>query len=437
MPSILSDSPRARRPERRGLAAHARTVRRVGRAAPLLALLLSALLIAAPARADRLLDLCDVVGVRDNQLIGYGVVVGLQGTGDDVSAPFAMQSLRSLLRRLGVQIDSGQLRLRNVAAVLVTANIPAFVRSGGRLDVTVSSVGNARSLRGGVLAQTPLRGADRRVYAAAQGPLIVGGYEAGGAGGGVQAATTNTARIPGGALVEREIDTAIEQDGSLTLALKTPNFLTAQRVVEAVNAQLGEAAAHAVDAGSIEVKVNVPKDPAAEKAEADAKKPGPKAKKTKEQLALEAREKAEKEKAEADRRAAAAVSLLAKLTTVEVAPDTTAKVIINERTGTVVAGGDVRLLPVAIAQGGITIAVRESAVVSQPGPLANGTTAVVPTTDVEAHEPTPQVTYLDGAASLADVAKALSSFGVSPRELASILQALRAAGALRAEIIVQ
>lgn len=397
---------------------------------------LACLFAAAPARADRLLDLCDVVGVRENQLIGYGVVVGLQGTGDDVSAPFAMQSLRSLLRRLGVQIDSGQLRLRNVAAVLVTANIPAFVRSGGRLDVTVSSVGNARSLRGGVLAQTPLRGADRRVYAAAQGPLIVGGYEAGGAGGGVQAATTNTARIPGGALVEREIDTNIEQDGALTLALKTPNFLTAQRVVEAVNAQLGEAAARALDAGSIEVKVSVPKDATPEAPEA-GKKPDPKAKKTREQLALEAREKAAKEKVEADKRAAAAVSLLAKLTTVEVAPDTAARVIINERTGTVVAGGDVRLLPVAVAQGGITIAVRERAEVSQPGPLSSGRTEVVTQTDVEAKEPIPQVAYLEGAASLADVAKALSSFGVSPRELASILQALRSAGALRAEIIVQ
>jgi flagellar P-ring protein precursor FlgI len=410
---------------------------RLGRAAARLSslvLALGLLFAAAPARADRLLDLCDVVGVRENQLIGYGVVVGLQGTGDDVSAPFAMQSLRSLLRRLGVQIDSGQLRLRNVAAVLVTANIPAFVRSGGRLDVTVSSVGNARSLRGGVLAQTPLRGADRRVYAAAQGPLIVGGYEAGGAGGGVQAATTNTARIPGGALVEREIDTAIEQDGALTLALKTPSFLTAQRVVEAVNAQLGEAAARAVDAGSIEVKVSVPKDAADSAA---PKKPDPKAKKTKRELALEARERAEKEKAEAEKRAAAAVSLLAKLTAVEVAPDTAARVIINERTGTVVAGGDVRLLPVAVAQGGITIAVRERAEVSQPGPLSGGRTEVVTQTDVEANEPTPQVAYLDGAASLADVAKALSSFGVSPRELASILQALRAAGALRAEIIVQ
>lgn len=412
------------------------------RASPLLsrllalAVVLGCLLGAPPARADRLLDMCDVVGMRDNQLIGYGVVVGLQGTGDDVSAPFAMQSLRSLLRRLGVQIDSGQLRLRNVAAVLVTANIPAFVRSGARLDVTVSSVGNARSLRGGVLAQTPLRGADRRVYAAAQGALVVGGFEVGGLGGGLRAATTNTARVPGGALVEREIDTAIEEDGALTLALKEPSFLTAQRVVDAVNAQLGQTAARAVDAGSIEVELTVPEDPD-DAEEPRGKRPNPRAKKTKAELAREARQKAEKQKARAEKRAAAAVALLAKLTSVEVTPDTAAKVIINERTGTVVAGGDVRLLPVAIAQGGITISVRERAEVSQPGPLSSGRTEVVTQTEVDASEPIPQVTYVDGAASLADVAKALSSFGVPPRELASILQALRSAGALRAEIIVQ
>jgi flagellar P-ring protein precursor FlgI len=224
---------------------------------PLFVALTTALILllgTEPARADRLLDMCDVVGMRDNQLIGYGVVVGLNGTGDDVSAPFAMQSLRSLLRRLGVQIDAGQLRLRNVAAVLVTADIPAFVRSGARLDVTVSSVGNARSLRGGVLAQTPMRGADRRVYAAAQGPLIVGGFEAGGASGsGVQAGPTNTARIPSGGLVEREIKTAIEQEGAITLALKQPGFATASRVVEAINKALGGELARAVDAGAVKV----------------------------------------------------------------------------------------------------------------------------------------------------------------------------------------
>jgi flagellar P-ring protein precursor FlgI len=405
------------------------TARLAGRLCAL-CLLLTALFAPRPAQADRLLDMCDVVGVRENQLVGYGVVIGLQGTGDDVSAPFAMQSLRSLLRRLGVQIDSGQLRLRNVAAVLVTTNIPAFARSGGRLDVTVASVGNARSLRGGVLAQTPLRGADRRVYAAAQGPLIVGGYEAGGAGGGVQAATTNTARIPGGALVEREIETSIEQDGALTLALKTPSFLTAQRVVEAVNAQLGGSVARAVDAGSVEVEIRVPAEPAPAQ---PVPARDPKARPSREQLAQEAA----RQKAEAERRAAAAVALLATLTTVEVAQDTAARVVINERTGTIVAGGDVRLLPVAVAQGGITIAVRETAAVSQPGALSSGTTAVVTQTDVEAQEPRPEVRYVEGAASLADVAKALTSFGLSARELASILQALRSAGALRAEIIVQ
>lgn len=335
------------------------------------------------------------MGARDNQLVGYGVVIGLNGTGDDVSAPFAMQSLRSLLRRLGVQIDVGQLRLRNVAAVLVTADIPAFVRSGARLDVTVSSVGNARSLRGGVLVQTPLRGADRRVYAAAQGPLIVGGFEAGGAaGGGVQAGSTNTARVPGGGLVEREIKTSIrEEDGSLLLALKVPSFSTVQRVVEVINRELGDGAAQALDAGGIKVKAG----------------------------------KGEQE----------AVSLLAKLSALEVVPDAQARVVINERTGTVVAGGDVRLLPVAIAQGGITINVRERAEVSQPGPLSGGRTEKVTQSEVEAEEQIPQMVYLEGAASLADVAEALSSFGVSPRELASILQALRSAGALRAEIIVQ
>ena len=408
----------------------------------LLAVLLGAWLGPSPARADRLLDLCDVVGVRENQLIGYGVVVGLQGTGDDVSAPFAMQSLRSLLRRLGVQIDQGQLRLRNVAAVLVTANIPAFIRSGARIDVTVASIGNARSLRGGVLVQTPLRAADRRVYAAAQGALIVGGFEAGGAGGGVQAATTNTARVPGGALVEREIETSIEEQGYLTLALKEPNFLTAQRVVEAVNAQAGAPLARAVDAGSVAVEIRVPAEPPPADGKENAAPSAPGAPATdpnaKQQAAAAERGRvAQQKKAEADKRAAAAVSLLATLTTVEVAPDTAARVIINERTGTVVAGGDVRLLPVAIAQGGITINVRERAEVSQPGPFSNGKTEVVTQTDIDAQEPRPEVVYLQGAASLADVAKALSSFGVSPRELASILQALRSAGALRAEIIVQ
>jgi flagellar P-ring protein precursor FlgI len=306
-----------------------------------------------------------------------------------------MQSLRSLLRRLGVQIDAGQLRLRNVAAVLVTADIPPFARAGARLDVTVSSVGNARSLRGGVLAQTPLRGADRRTYAVAQGPLILGGFSAAGAaGGGVQANSLNTARVPSGALVEREIQTRIQDKGKIILALKQPSFLTVQRIVDAVNTELGEGSALALDGGAVQVTLP----------QGLAEHP---------------------------------VGVLAKLSGVEVNPEAVARVVINERTGTVVAGGDVRLLPVAIAQGGITISVKETKQVSQPGVLSGGKTAVTTDSEVGAEEKVPQMAYLDGATSLADVAQALSTFGVSPRDLASILQALKSAGALRAEIVVQ
>lgn len=352
--------------------------------------------VAAPSRADGLLDLCDVVGVRDNQLVGYGVVTGLNGTGDDViAAPFAAQSLRALLRRLGVQVDARQLRLRNVAAVVVTATIPPFAHSGARLDVTVSSIGNSKSLRGGVLVQTPLRGADRHVYAVAQGPILVGGYNASGASGSsVTDGVTTTARIPGGALVEREIKSVFDREGKILLSLRDQNFVTANKIADALDGLLGAGSAKALDAGSVVVKV-----PAELK----------------------------------DR----PVALLAKISEVKVDPTAVARVVVNERTGTIVAGGDVRLMPVAISQGGITISVRESAAVSQPGPFSGGQTAVVRQTEIEPIEQKSGLTYIDGAATLADVAQALSTFGVSPRELASVLQALRAAGALRAEVIVQ
>jgi flagellar P-ring protein precursor FlgI len=351
---------------------------------------------AAPSRAEGLLDLCDVVGVRDNQLVGYGVVTGLTGTGDDViAAPFAAQSLRALLRRLGVQVDARQLRLRNVAAVVVTATIPPFAHSGAKLDVTVSSIGNAKSLRGGVLVQTPLRGADRHVYAVGQGPILVGGFSAGGnSGSSITDATTTTARIPGGALVEREIKSAFDKEGKIVLALRDQNFVTANKIADALDGLLGAGSAKALDAGSVVLKV-----PAELK----------------------------------DR----PVALLAKISEVKVDPSPVARVVVNERTGTIVAGGDVRLMPVAIAQGGITISVRESSAVSQPGAFSNGRTAVVPETQIEPIEQKSGLTYVDGAATLADVAQALSTFGVSPRELASVLQALRASGALRAEVIVQ
>jgi flagellar P-ring protein precursor FlgI len=348
------------------------------------------------AGADRVRDLCDIVGARENQLVGYGVVTGLSRTGDDIMAPFAAQSLRALLRRLGVQIDNSQLLLRNVAAVVVTANIPPFARNGSRLDVTVSAIGNARSLRGGVLVQTPLRGADRRTYAVAQGALVVGGYSASGLNGSsITENTTNTARVPSGALVEREIQTEFVTKGEVILSLRQPDFATADHIVQAIEKSLGDGTAKALDGGAISVKI-----PSKLKS-----KP---------------------------------VQLISELSELEVEPSHAARVVINERTGTIVAGGDVKLWPAAIAQGGITISVKEQQTVVQPNMFGAGQTARTDQSTVETAEKVPpSMTYMAGAATLADVAQALSTFGVSPREMASILQALRSAGALRAEVIVQ
>jgi len=364
------------------------------------ALAVALAVFAAPreARADRVRDLCDIVGARDNQLVGYGVVTGLNGTGDDITVPFAKQSLKALLRRMGVQVDEQQVRLKNVAAVIVTATLPPFARSGARIDVTVSSIGNARSISGGVLVQSPLRGADRRTYAVAQGPLVVGGFSAAGSSGSsVQANSTTTGRVPNGALVEREIAMSPNQNGKLILSLRQQDFATASRLAEAVVKDLGAGSARALDGGAVEVK-----PPSNYK----------------------------------DRW----VELIAHLGDLDVAPTENARVVINERTGTIVVGGEVRLSPVAIAQGGITITVQESKDVSQPNSFAGvgSKTAVVDHSEVQAEEKqTGGLAYLEGATTLADVAKALSAFGVSPRDLASIMQALKGAGALRAEVIIQ
>ena len=310
------------------------------RLAAALALAVAVALVTRDARADRLRDMCDVVGVRDNQLVGYGVVSGLNGTGDDVSAPLAAQSLLALMRRLGVQVDPTQLRLRNVAAVLVTASIPPFARAGAHLDVTVSSVGNARSLMGGVLLQTLLYGADMHVYAVGQGGLVIGGFDAQGASGSsVRQNSTNTARVPGGALVEREIPSTFVTDGAVTLALRSADFSTAERLAVAIDQALGAGSAMPLDAGAVRVKL-----PAAMK-----ERP---------------------------------VELMAKIADLDIVTSTAARVVINERTGTIVAGGDVRLAPVAIAQGGITIVIKESPAVSQPPAFSNGQTKVVPRTDI-------------------------------------------------------
>lgn len=347
------------------------------------------------ARADHLRDLADVAGARDNQLVGFGIVTGLGGTGDDITVPFAQQAVLSMLRRLGVQADSQQLRLRNVAAVTVTATLPPFAKAGTKIDITVSSLGNARSLSGGVLVQTTLKGSDQRTYAVAQGSLVVGGFEAHGtSGSNIRNGTPTTGRVPEGALVEREVASSIVSGGTLRLELRNPGFTVASRVAEAVNKKFNGAAS-AVDGGAVAIRL--PNE-------------------------YETR----------------VVEFVAALEEIEVVPVRRARVVINERTGTIVAGGDVRLAPVAIVHGSLTIVVRETPTPSQPvAPFGQGTTVVTPKTEIEAGEGNHSMVYVPAAPTLADVASALSTLGLSPRELASVLQALRGAGALEAEVIVE
>ncbi|MBM4377491.1 MAG: flagellar basal body P-ring protein FlgI [Deltaproteobacteria bacterium] len=364
-------------------------------------------LVPGEARAEKLRELVTVAGARDNQLIGYGVVTGLNRTGDDITAPIALQSTLAMLRRLGVQIDGRQLQLRNIAAVMVTATIPAFAKPGTRLDVTVSSIGNARSLEGGVLLQTVLKGADRRSYAVAQGSMVVGGFAARGkSGSSITTGSVTSGRIPEGALVERDVPASIVSSGKLTLALKRPSFTLASRIAKGVENLLGEGTAVPTDGGSVTVTV-----------------PAEFAQRT--------------------------VDLIADLEDLEVKPQRGARVVVSERTQTIVAGGDVRLAPVAIVHGNLTIVVREEPQVSQPvapvvavGPNAQANaggarTAVVPNSTVEVQEARSNATYIDGAASLADIASALGALGLSARELISVLQALKAAGALEAQLEVE
>ena len=347
------------------------------------------------ARAERLRDLSDVAGARDNQLVGFGIVTGLSGTGDDITVPFTQQAVLSMLRRLGIQVEPSQLYLRNVAAVTVTATLPPFAKPGTKIDVTVSSVGNARSLSGGVLVQTILKGPDQRAYAVAQGGLLVGGFEAHGASGSaVRSGTTTTGRIPEGALVEREVQTTLVQGGALRLELRNPGFTVASRVVEAINKKFAGAAS-ALDGGAVAVKLP---------------------------SAYEAR----------------VVDFVAALEDIDVTPLRKARVVINERTGTIVAGGDVRLAPVAVVHGSLTIVVKETPTASQPTtPFSQGTTVVTPRTEIDANEGNRSMVYVPAAPTLADVASALGALGLSPREMGAVLQALRGAGALEAEVVVE
>lgn len=351
-----------------------------------------ALALAAPAaHADRIKDLTTIAGVRDNHLTGFGLVVGLDGTGDDARSPMVKGALTKMLKRLGVTIDPSDLKGKNVAAVMLTAELPAFAKPGMTFDVTLSSLGNAKSLAGGTLLAAPLKGPDERTWAIAQGALSVGGFVAEGAtGSSAKKNHTTVGRLPGGATVEASAPT-IMPEREIVLVLNQPDFTTATRMRDAIAAVLGPNAARMNDAAT--VVVGVPPT-------ARGQVP----------------------------------QLIARLEAIEVDPDLKAKVIVDEKTGTIVIGEAVALRTAAITFGALTVEIDETPAASQPGPLGRGATKIVPHTQVKVEEAEGPLRMVKKSATVGDVAAALASLGAKPRDLVSILRALKAAGALRAEL---
>lgn len=353
-------------------------------------------LFAGFAHAERIKDITSVAGVRSNQLIGYGLVVGLNGTGDQTTqTPFTIQSIKSMLAQFGVTLppDSNP-QLKNIAAVVIHAELPAFAKIGQTIDITVSSLGNAKSLRGGSLLMAPLKGADNKVYAMAQGNLVVGGFGvSGNDGSSVTVNIPSVGRVPNGAMVERTVQTSFSQNGPLVLNLHTSDFTTAIRITDVINDSVGRGTAKAIDASS--VRVSAP-------------------------YATEQR--------------VAFVSLIENL---NIRPgQAAAKVIINSRTGTVVIGQNVRVMPTAISHGNLTVTITSKPIVSQPGPLAGGSTVVVPTTDIEVKQENKRMFLLDTGVSLNEVVQAVNQVGAAPGDLVAILEALKESGALKAELII-
>jgi flagellar P-ring protein precursor FlgI len=349
----------------------------------------------APSAAEtRLKDVASLQGLAGTPVVGYGLVVGLNKSGDRRQTIFSMQTLANMLERFGVSVPADEIKVENVAAVLVTAELPVYARTGTRLDVTASSVGDARSLQGGVLLPTALRGPNGEVLASAQGPLSLGGFGGGSAGNNVQVNHLTVGRVPNGALVQVSNPMAVPATESILFTLKEPDFTTAGRVAEAVNKELGAETARAVDAGSVSIRV-----PPAYRG--------------------------------------AVTVLIARLESLVVDVDTVARVVINERTGTVVVGGSVRLGPAAVAHGNLSVRVSTSFTVSQPSPMSyRGDTAVVPNEEVDVAETNAQLLELAESATLQDVVRALNALGASPRDIIAIMQALKAAGALRAELVI-
>ncbi len=349
-----------------------------------------------PVAAERIKDLASIQGVRSNQLIGYGLVVGLDGTGDkDTDSPYTLNSLKNMLTQFGVQIPPGtKIKPKNVAAVIVHGDLPAFSKPGQKIDVTVSSLGNAKSLRGGSLLMTPLKGIDGQNYALAQGNLVVGGLSAAGQDGSKLTVNIPSAgRIPNGASVEREVPNHFGQGHQVTLNLHDSDFTTAMRVAESINQTIGPATAKALDATSI--RVNAPVDPGQK------------------------------------------VTFIAMLEELEVRPGTApAKVIINSRTGTVVINNQVRVYPAAVSHGSLVVSISENTRVSQPEAFSDGQTVVVPQSQVSVTEGSKRMFLFNPGVSLDEVVRAVNQVGAAPSDLVAILEALKEAGALRAELLV-
>ena len=340
----------------------------------------------------RIKDIASFEGVRDNHLIGYGLVVGLQGTGDSLNAsPFTREAITGMLERLGVaNLENTQLNTANTAAVMVTSNLPPFARRGSRIDVTVSSLGDASDLRGGTLLVTPLTGADGEIYAVAQGPIATSGFLAQGNAASIVDGVPTTARLDSGAIVEREIEFELGQLRSFRIALHDPDFTTASRIKSAVEDVLGPNRARVKDPGTVEINL-------ADKADL--------------------------------------VQTVAAIENQPVSPDTIARVVVDDRSGTIVIGANVRIGQVAVSQGGLTVVVQENFEVSQPEPLTlGGTTVVIPETEIDVQEREGGFTVLEGDVSLQDLVNGLNAIGVTARQTISILQAIKAAGALHAHL---
>lgn len=358
-----------------------------------LSVILGGLFLSATAHASRIKDLAQLEGVRSNQLVGYGLVVGLNGTGDSSSTQFTVQSLVNMMERLGVTVDPDKVKVSNVAAVIVTTELPPFARAGSAIDVEVSSVGDAANLAGGTLLMTPLKAADGKIYAVAQGPLVVGSLAFGGKAAKVQKNHPTAGRIPDGALVEREVAFDFDQQHQLNYRLKDSDFTTVSRMSEAVNRHFGGGIARSLDAGQMQVQVP-------------------------------------------DGYHDRVVDFIAELERLNVVPDVKARIVVNEKTGTIVMGDQVRISTVAVSHGNLSLVINEQTNVSQPNPLGNGQTVVSPQTQVDVSEEKGNLVVLKQGVSIGDVAAALNAIGATPRDLIAIFQAIKAAGALYADLVI-